>query len=79
MASSRLGNEPVSPALADRFFTIEPPGKLRCLEDACQMNWASSQTHTVGFFSLGLTRMSGMSRAGGSASVLTYLHCGSGV
>ena len=22
------GSDPVSPALADRFFTIEPPGKL---------------------------------------------------
>ena len=25
----RLGNEPVSPALADGFFTIEQPGKPR--------------------------------------------------
>ena len=71
--------EPVSPALADRFFSTETPGKPRCLEVICQMNWASSQTHTVGFLSLGLSRMSGMSRAGGSASTLTYLHWGSGV
>ena len=25
------GIEPISPALADEFFTTEPPGKTRCL------------------------------------------------
>ena len=44
-----------------------------------QVSRSCLPTRTVGFFSLGLTRMSGMSRAGGSTYHLTYLHWGSGV
>lgn len=38
--------------------------------DTCQMNGASSQTHTVGLLSPGLTCRLGMSRGGGSESVI---------
>ena len=40
-----MGTEPVSPALAGRFFTTEPPGRLRWLLSVLSMAHRADVSH----------------------------------
>ena len=42
-----LGIEPASPALADRFFTTEPPEKPETLDSHMQKNEFKPLPHTI--------------------------------